>query len=225
MDLFLKFLNSESFTSYNIFWKGSQNLYQRNQFKTLHVFVKPVSFHKPKKKGPFSFGGGGGGPWVKCFFWREQGSLYYQPKQSGQISIIPKPELRGFWVDSLPKPPFKVTSAEVVIICPEQCTIKGEIPQNHHKFWYHLIPPNGSHLMTPGEDPPRAPSHHHNRGLWEGRHQFAGHVKDQDYNIPAGYKETSVFFRSGSFEDLSSWCVFWKRIDRSKWLNVKNTSQ
>ncbi len=30
---------------------------------------------------------------------------------SGQISIIPKPELRGFWGDSLTKPPFKVTSA------------------------------------------------------------------------------------------------------------------
>ena len=38
---------------------------------------------------------------------------------SGQISIIPKPELRGFGGDSLTKPQFKVTSAEVVIICPE----------------------------------------------------------------------------------------------------------
>ena len=38
---------------------------------------------------------------------------------SGQISIIPKPELRGFWGSSLIKPPFRVTSAEVVIICPE----------------------------------------------------------------------------------------------------------
>ena len=40
---------------------------------------------------------------------------------SGQISIIPKPELRGFWGDSLTKPPFGVTSADVVIICPELC--------------------------------------------------------------------------------------------------------
>ncbi len=38
---------------------------------------------------------------------------------TGQTSIIPKLELRGFWEDSLAKPPFKVTSAEVVIICPE----------------------------------------------------------------------------------------------------------
>ena len=38
---------------------------------------------------------------------------------SGQISIIPKPELRGFGGDSLTKPPFKVTSAEVVILCPD----------------------------------------------------------------------------------------------------------
>ena len=36
----------------------------------------------------------------------------------GQISIIPKPELRGFWGSSLIKPPFRVTSADVVIICP-----------------------------------------------------------------------------------------------------------
>ena len=39
-------------------------------------------------------------------------------KSSGQISIIPKPELRGFWGSSLIKPPFRVTSADVVIICP-----------------------------------------------------------------------------------------------------------
>ena len=38
---------------------------------------------------------------------------------SGQISIIPKPELRGFWGSSLIKPPFRVTSADVVIICPK----------------------------------------------------------------------------------------------------------
>ena len=42
----------------------------------------------------------------------------------GQISIIPKPELRGFWRDSPTKPPFGVTSAEVVIICPEQFTVE-----------------------------------------------------------------------------------------------------
>ena len=38
--------------------------------------------------------------------------------ESGQTTIIPKPELRGLLGDSLTKPPFKVTSAEVVIICP-----------------------------------------------------------------------------------------------------------
>ena len=41
---------------------------------------------------------------------------YY--RLSGQITIIPKPELRGFWGDSLTGPPFGVTSAEVAIICP-----------------------------------------------------------------------------------------------------------
>ena len=46
-------------------------------------------------------------------------SFTYLPKESsGQITIIPKPELRGFWKDSLTKPPFGVTSAEVAIICP-----------------------------------------------------------------------------------------------------------
>ncbi len=29
------------------------------------------------------------------------------------------PELRAFWGDSLTKPPFGVTSAEVAIICPD----------------------------------------------------------------------------------------------------------
>ena len=38
---------------------------------------------------------------------------------SGQTTIIPKPELRSFWGDSPTKPPFGVTSAEVVIICPD----------------------------------------------------------------------------------------------------------
>ena len=42
-----------------------------------------------------------------------------QNNSSGQISIVPKPELRGFWGSSLIKPPFRVTSADVVIICPE----------------------------------------------------------------------------------------------------------
>ena len=42
---------------------------------------------------------------------------------SGQITLIPKPELRRFWGDSLTKPPFGVTSAEVAIICPVACKI------------------------------------------------------------------------------------------------------
>ena len=37
----------------------------------------------------------------------------------GQISIIPTPELRGFWgsFPSYTKPQFKVTSVEVAMIC------------------------------------------------------------------------------------------------------------
>ena len=35
---------------------------------------------------------------------------FFKPfKKSGQINIIPKPELRGFWGSSLIKPPFRVT--------------------------------------------------------------------------------------------------------------------
>ena len=41
---------------------------------------------------------------------------------SGKISS-PKRKLRGFWRDSLRKPAFKVTSAEVVIICPDWCEV------------------------------------------------------------------------------------------------------
>ena len=50
-------------------------------------------------------------------------------RDSGQISIIPKPELRGFWGSSLIKPPFRVTSADVVIISPRGFldTRKGNI--------------------------------------------------------------------------------------------------
>ena len=36
---------------------------------------------------------------------------------TGQTSIIAQPVLRGFWGDSLTKPQFKATSAEVGIIC------------------------------------------------------------------------------------------------------------
>ncbi len=46
-------------------------------------------------------------------------SFHTEIELSGQISIIPKPELRGFWGSSLIKPPFRVTSADIVIICPE----------------------------------------------------------------------------------------------------------
>ena len=43
--------------------------------------------------------------------------MYWSHEKSGKITIIPKPELRGFWGESLSKPPFGVTSAEVAIIC------------------------------------------------------------------------------------------------------------
>ena len=39
------------------------------------------------------------------------------------VSWIPKPELRGFWGDSLDEPPFGVTSVEVAIICPDRWDI------------------------------------------------------------------------------------------------------
>ncbi len=51
---------------------------------------------------------------------KSEAQLYQLFSQiSGQITIIPKPELRSFWWDSPTKPPFRVTSADVVLICPE----------------------------------------------------------------------------------------------------------
>ena len=53
---------------------------------------------------------------------------------SGQISIIPKPELRGFWGSSLIiliKPPFRVTSADVAIICPDVSNSPKRRQQKH----------------------------------------------------------------------------------------------
>ena len=47
---------------------------------------------------------------------------------SGQITIIPKPELRSFWGDSPTKPPFGVTSAEVALIWADLCEI-AEVPK------------------------------------------------------------------------------------------------
>ena len=54
----------------------------------------------------------------------------------GQITIIPKPELRGLWEDSLTKPPFGVTSAEVATICPGYM---GEITDSIPLFYIFLL--------------------------------------------------------------------------------------
>ena len=42
---------------------------------------------------------------------------------SSQSTIISKPGVRGFWANSLTKPPFGVTSAEVAVICSENIYI------------------------------------------------------------------------------------------------------
>ena len=61
----------------------------------------------------------------------------------GQITIIPKPELRSFWEDSPTKPPFGVTSAEVVTICPDRYYIYiriyhcSTIPSTFHQAFLH----------------------------------------------------------------------------------------
>ena len=68
-------------------------------------------------------------------------SFMVQWKMSGQISIIPKPELRGFGGSSLIKPPFRVTSADVVIICPEMSMavfdLKGKDPIGDAQKIFH----------------------------------------------------------------------------------------
>ena len=66
-----------------------------------------------KKKSKGSYTG-----WLKRIHFSRH-SIMKPSHHSGQISIIPKPELRGFWGSSLIKPPFRVTSADVAIICPD----------------------------------------------------------------------------------------------------------
>ena len=42
-----------------------------------------------------------------------------QSQDLGKLVFFLDLNIRGFWWDSLAKPPFGVTSAEVVIICPD----------------------------------------------------------------------------------------------------------
>ena len=61
-----------------------------------------------------------------------------------RLTLIPKRELREFWGDSLTNPPFKVTSAEVVIICPVPCIIglsSYKSPPNLGVALRHLLSP------------------------------------------------------------------------------------
>ena len=71
----------------------------------------------------------------QAFFSKRKG-LYNEP-YSGQISIIPKPELRGFGGDSVTKPPFGVTSAEVAIVCRDLI-----FPEPTKKISKKLMSPN-----------------------------------------------------------------------------------
>ncbi len=95
----------------------------------------------------------------KCFFWAgcSQGAMNIHVRDSAarkqqnsnmkesQEIIFLKPELRGFWGDSLTKPPFGVTSAEVVIICPDFLGTKKNIKclklsqRTNHTFQTSLI--------------------------------------------------------------------------------------
>ena len=75
------------------------------------------------------------------------GVIFYgfkHPIGSGQISIIPKPELRGFWGSSLIKPPFRVTSADVVIICPDRMYITIK---TWFIYWFRLGQPIEMHRL------------------------------------------------------------------------------
>ena len=87
-------------------------------------------------------------------------TIYYH-QYTWQITIIPKPELRWFWGDSLTKPPFRVTSAEVAIICPDQYTwqmdasmfsfhifgIRSSVT-GHSSMCYHAPGRNWVHAMS-----------------------------------------------------------------------------
>ena len=58
----------------------------------------------------------GHNPKIGSFYPQNGWFISWKIPQKWKISIIPKPELRGSWEDSLTKPPFGVTSAEVAII-------------------------------------------------------------------------------------------------------------
>ena len=84
-------------------------------------------------------------------------SMSINIEPSGQITIIPKPELRGFWGSSLIKPPFRVTSAEVVIICPEpsqiwnlQVSSSRDLPIRIKRHFYNPYHPCMVYLPTFG---------------------------------------------------------------------------
>ena len=94
----------------------------------LAVFVKDYNGSPPKSRKLVVFLGSFANqkrtPWNglqrnSCQISDKPNNLQKSTHGSGQISIIPKPELRGFWGSSLIKPPFRVTSADVVIICPD----------------------------------------------------------------------------------------------------------
>ena len=61
-------------------------------------------------------------------------------EHSGQITIIPQPELRGFGGDSRAKPPFGVTSAEVLIICTAAYVIINSYMIVNFFFKYTIMP-------------------------------------------------------------------------------------
>ena len=107
---------------YHYFWKHPYQM----QFKT-HKFVrggkhkkekKLMSGYSNKKTQAKTLGPRAGLILASVQEMREDFN-FYKRYVSGQITIIPKPELSGFFGDSLTKPPFGVTSAEVVIICPD----------------------------------------------------------------------------------------------------------
>ena len=50
--------------------------------------------------------------------------IFHHP---GQITKTPQPEISGFWENSLTKPPFGVTSAEVLTIVSENESTKEKM--------------------------------------------------------------------------------------------------
>ena len=124
-----------------------------------------------------------------AFFWGGE----KEDIRSGQISIIPKPELRGFWGSSLIKPPFRVTSADVVIICPDKMILNGSWAEySEYELWLG----RSDHSFSLVQD-----SNHHCSSLLHGLDVTCTHVCQCVQDKLISNKTKKEFKKTGRRDD------------------------